>query len=160
MKTNSATILESKSIIRFHDCDPFNHLNNSSYIDYFFNHRNDEVQAVHNIDVYAMAKKTGKSWVSSVNQIAYLNPAVTNEVVTIQSQMIQFSDTELLVEMRMYNEDKTQIKAVFWASLVYFNFIRKKREKHDDDLMQQFEEALTPVKATTFEKRIAELKKN
>jgi acyl-CoA thioester hydrolase len=36
MKT--ATILESKAIIRFSDCDPFNHLNNSSYINYFFNH--------------------------------------------------------------------------------------------------------------------------
>jgi acyl-CoA thioester hydrolase len=158
MKT--ATILESKAIIRFSDCDPFNHLNNSSYINYFFNHRNDEVQAVHNIDVYDMAKKVGKSWVSSVNQIAYLNPAVTNEIVTIQSQLIQFSDTELLVEMRMYNEDKTQIKAVFWASLVYFNFVRKRRDKHDADLMQQFEEALTPIEATTFENRVAVLKKN
>ena len=156
----TAIILESQSIIRFHDCDPFNHLNNANYFNYFFNHRNDEVQAVHNIDVYKMARKVGKSWVSSVNQIAYLNPAVTNEVVTIQSQLIRFTDTELLVEMRMYNEDKSQIKAVFWASLVYFNFVRKKREKHDNELMQQFEEALTPVEATTFESRVAELKKN
>jgi acyl-CoA thioester hydrolase len=157
---NTGTILESKSIIRFHDCDPFNHLNNANYINYFFNHRNDEVQAVHNIDVYKMAKKVGKSWVSSVNQIAYLNPAVTNEIVTIQSQLIEFSDTELLVEMRMYNEKKTQLKSVFWASLVYYNFVTKKREKHDADLMELFNNALTPVNPSSFKKRLKELKKN
>jgi acyl-CoA thioester hydrolase len=30
---------ESEALIRFPDCDPFNHLNNSRYIDYFINAR-------------------------------------------------------------------------------------------------------------------------
>lgn len=153
-------ILENKSIIRFSDCDPFNHLNNANYIDYFFNHRNDEVRARYDIDVYKMAKKTGKSWVSSINQIAYLSPAVTNEIVTIQSQLIEFNETELLVEMRMLNENKTQLKAVFWASLVYFNFIRKKREIHDKKLSDLFTEAVIPVNEKSFKQRITNLKKN
>mgnify|MGYP000085438620 FL=1 len=152
-------ILENQSIIRFSDCDPFNHLNNSSYMNYFFNHRNDEVRARYDIDVYKMAKKTGKSWVSSMNQIAYLTPAVTNEIVTIQSQLIAYTDTELLVEMRMYNEHKTQLKAVFWASLVYFNFLRKKREIHDKKLSDLFGNALISIQEKSFKKRVASLKK-
>ncbi len=36
-------IIESKVKIRFPDCDPFNHLNNSKYIDYFINAREDQL---------------------------------------------------------------------------------------------------------------------
>ena len=128
-------------------------------MNYFFNHRNDEVRARYDIDVYKMAKKTGKSWVSSMNQIAYLTPAVTNEIVTIQSQLIAYTDTELLVEMRMYDENKTQLKAVFWASLVYFNFLRKKREIHDKKLSDLFGNVLIPIQEKSFKKRVASLKK-
>ncbi|MEO6346652.1 MAG: acyl-CoA thioesterase, partial [Aquaticitalea sp.] len=35
--------LESKMKIRFHDCDPFNHLNNSKYIDYILTARGDQL---------------------------------------------------------------------------------------------------------------------
>ena len=34
---------ESKSIIRFQDCDPLRHLNNAKYFDYFFNAREEQV---------------------------------------------------------------------------------------------------------------------
>ena len=30
---------ESKVVVRFPDCDPFNHLHNSRYIDYYLNAR-------------------------------------------------------------------------------------------------------------------------
>ncbi len=36
MNTTSK-LWESKVLIRFSDCDPFNHLNNARYIDYFIN---------------------------------------------------------------------------------------------------------------------------
>lgn len=35
-------LLESKAKVRFHDCDPFNHLNNSRYIDYMVTARGDQ----------------------------------------------------------------------------------------------------------------------
>ena len=41
-------ILESKIRVRFQDCDPFNHLNNSSYIDYFFDAREDQLHNRYN----------------------------------------------------------------------------------------------------------------
>ncbi|WP_074407621.1 MULTISPECIES: thioesterase family protein [Aquimarina] len=48
---------ESRAIIRFPDCDPFNHLNNSRYIDYFINAREDHLVNNHDFDVYRYAKK-------------------------------------------------------------------------------------------------------
>ena len=38
-------ILSSTAIIRFQDCDPYSHLNNGRYLDYFMNAREDQVWA-------------------------------------------------------------------------------------------------------------------
>lgn len=150
--------LKSKAIIRFQDCDPFNHLNNGNYINYFMNHREDKLVDDYQIDVYNMATKLGKSWVSGSNQIAYLRPALTMETVSIESQLIQYTDSELFVEMRMYNEDKTQLKSVIWSSFVHFNLLKQKREIHNSKLMGLFEDVYLPVEAKTFEDRIKEIK--
>ena len=76
--TKLPNVLQSKTKIRFQDCDPFNHLNNGSYINYFMNHREDAILEHYHIDIYKMALKEGKSWVSSSNQIGYLKPAFFN----------------------------------------------------------------------------------
>ncbi len=151
-------ILESTTKIRFQHCDPFNHLNNGSYIDYFMNHREDELIKNYDIDIYKIAKTTGKSWVSSSNQIAYLRPAFLMETVVIQSQLIRYTNTELLVEMRMYNKDKSQLKSVIWASFVHFNLLEQRRETHSDELMQLFKNVHSPLEDTTFETRTNALK--
>ena len=151
-------VLKSKAIIRFQDCDPFNHLNNGNYINYFMNHREDKLVDDYNIDVYNMAKKIGKSWVSSSNQIAYLRPVFTMETVAIESQLIHYSDSDLIAEMRMYNEEKTQLKSVLWASFVHFNLITQKREIHNNELMELFKNIHNPTNSKVFEERIKEIK--
>ncbi|GAA3630357.1 acyl-CoA thioesterase [Flavivirga jejuensis] len=153
-------ILQSKTKIRFQDCDPFNHLNNGSYINYFMNHREDALIKHYDIDIYKMAKLTGKSWVSSSNQIAYLKPAFLMETVTMESQLIRFTNSELQVEMRMYNEDKTHLKAIIWCGFVHFNLLKQKRDIHTEDLMQLFENVNNPVNAFTFDERLSLLKSN
>jgi len=152
-------VVESKTKIRFQDCDPFNHLNNASYINYFMNHREDQLLEHYNLDIYKMAQSIGKSWVSSSNQIAYLKPAYLMETVLIESQLIKHSKTELQVEMRMYNEDKSQLKAVIWCSFVHFNFIKQSREIHNEDFVDLFNNISSPVEANTFEDRIFQIKK-
>src|SRR5207237_1452464 len=97
--TNSK-IWESKSLIRFPDCDPFNHLNNSRYIDYFINAREDHL-LVHGFNLYKLALEKGLGWVVSLNQIAYLKPAYLNETVVIQSTLLHMKEKEVLIEMRM-----------------------------------------------------------
>jgi acyl-CoA thioester hydrolase len=37
--------------IRFSDCDPFGHLNNSKYLDYFINAREDHLKENYDIDL-------------------------------------------------------------------------------------------------------------
>ncbi len=150
--------LSSKAKIRFQDCDPFNHLNNGSYFNYFMNHREDELIKNYNIDVYSMANKLGKSWVSSSNQISYLKPALLMETVVIESQLIRYTNSELHVEMCMYNHKKTHLKAVIWCGFVHFNLLSQKREFHSEDLMTLFKNIYNPVTATTFEERTNQLK--
>lgn len=147
-------LVETQTMVRFQDCDPFNHLNNGRYIDYFMNHREDVLIEHYNIDIYKMARKEGKSWVSGSNQIAYLRPAFNMEKITIQSQVIKFNESSIWVEMRMYNEDKTQLKAVMWAQVVHFNLLTQRKATHNEEYMNLFQSILNPLEQTTFEERI------
>ena len=154
------TILTNKAKIRFQDCDPFNHLNNGNYINYFMNHREDTLIENYDIDIYKIAQKTGKSWVSSSNQIAYLKPALLMEEVIIESQLIHYTNSELKVEMRMFNKDKSQLKAIIWSAFVHYNLVSQKREPHSKEFMQLFKSILTPVNGLSFEERLSDLKSN
>lgn len=155
---NLPKVVESQAKIRFQDCDPFNHLNNGKYTDYFMNHREDQLLHHYDIDIYKMAKTQGKSWVSSSNQIAYLKPALLMETVTIESELIYFDNSNLKAEMRMYNEDKSQLIAIIWCGFVHFNLLKQKRDIHSEDKMQLFSAILNPVSANTFEERLMQLK--
>lgn len=151
-------VLESKAKIRFQDCDPFNHLNNAAYINYLINAREDQLIKHYNLDIYHMGKTLGRSWVVGSNQIAYIKPALLMEIVTIDSQLIAYGKNKLQVEIRMWNEDKTELKAIMWSSFVHFNLIKFKSEIHSEELMQLFEAAINPVEQTTFESRVKALK--
>ncbi|MEX0845699.1 MAG: acyl-CoA thioesterase [Balneolaceae bacterium] len=150
-------ILQSTIKIRFQDCDPFNHLNNAKYIDYFINAREDQLAEYYDIDVYDNAFKEGLVWVVASNQISYLNPANTMETVIIESQLIKFSSKKLIVEMRMWDKNKIQLKSVVWISFVHFNLNKKKTSSHSSDFIALFEKVVLPVEQTTFEARIRQL---
>jgi len=147
-------ILESKTKIRFQDCDPFNHLNNAAYFNYLINAREDQVIDNYDLNIYKHGKETGKSWVVSSHQISYLKPAVLMETVTIDSQLINFSSKTLLVELRMWNATKTEIKAVLWSSFVYFDLLKLSSAEHSIDLLNLFKKAVLPLKETHFEERV------
>tara|TARA_R110000772_G_scaffold111072_1_gene214792 strand:+ start:304 stop:789 length:486 start_codon:yes stop_codon:yes gene_type:complete len=152
-------VLESKTKVRFQDCDPFNHLNNAAYLNYFMNAREDQLIDNYGVDIYKMARKEGKSWVVGSNQIAYLKPAFLMEEIVIQSQLLQFGDSHLLVELRMLNSDKTEIKAIMWSTFVHFNLVQQKRETHSEEFMELFKNVLNPVIEPSFEQRISAVKK-
>ena len=129
---------ESRTLIRFSDCDPFNHLNNARYIDYFINAREDHLLANLNFNIYHFAAEYGLGWVVSKNQIAYLKPAFLAETVVIDSVLLRLGATDLLVEMRMWNECKDKLKSVFWMHLVHINIKTQKPENHSQSLMDTF----------------------
>ena len=80
------------------------------------------------------------------------------EIVIIESELINFNDKNLQVEMRMYNKDKSQLKSIIWCGFAFFNLITQKRETHTEDLMQLFKNVYKPADAKTFEDRLNQLK--
>ncbi|GGX28950.1 acyl-CoA thioesterase [Aquimarina muelleri] len=151
-------VLESKAKIRFQDCDPFNHLNNASYINYMINAREDQIDKHYNLDIFELAKTKGVSWVVGTNQIAYLKPALLMEEVTIDSQLIRYTENQLQVEIRMWNNDKTELKSVLWSTFVHFNLLKQKRWNHEQHLLELFKNVLEPLETKNFEERILLLK--
>lgn len=150
-------ILKTKRKIRFQDCDPFNHLNNSKYLEYFINAREDQIAEHYDLDVFKYMQTTGLSWVVASNQICYMKPAFTMETVLIESQLIQYTDNLLLVEMKMWNENETELKAILWIKFVPYNIQAKKAANHSDDLMKLFQSIVVPVDQSVFENRYLEI---
>ena len=109
--------LESKLTIHYHDCDPFNHLNNSRYIDYMVAARTEQLLENYGLNASELAKTNGIGWVSVQTQISYLCPALWMEKVTIETRLISFSELSLTVEAFMWDENKTHIKSIMWAKL-------------------------------------------
>ncbi len=138
-------LLESKMKIRFHDCDPFNHLNNSRYIDYIVTARGDQLLDHYGLDIYELARREGVAWVTALTQVAYLAPAYLNEEVTIETRLIEHTKKSLLLEALMWNNDKTLLKAVMWAKLVHFHLPSKQSHLHSEKLMELFEQIVDPL---------------
>lgn len=150
---------ESFSVIRFPDCDPFNHLNNARYLDYMINAREDHLSKFYDFNIYKMAQETGLSWVVSQNQIVYLKPAFLMETVVIQSTLRRLTEREVLVEMTMWNKEKTQLKALLWSDFVHFNLRTQKSENHSAELIEKFKPLENPFEEKIdFEQRIEQVK--
>lgn len=157
--SSPSKVWESKALIRFPDCDPFNHLNNARYIDYFINAREDHILANLNLNIYHYAAQNGMGWVVSKNQIAYLKPAFLMETVLIDSTLLRLGERDVFVEMKMWNDRKDKLKAVLWSNFVYINMKTQKPEKHSPELMELFEPFENPLPAAiSFEERIEQLR--
>ena len=117
--------------VRFPDCDPFGHLNNARYIDYFLNAREDHLRDAFGIELHTYARQ-GVGWVVSGHQIQYLRPAAYNEQVRIESDLIEAGDSNLLVELRMYSADGRQLKAVLWSQFTCIDPKTGKKQKHPE----------------------------
>lgn len=149
----SPRILSSKAIIRFQDCDPYAHLNNGRYFDYFMNAREDQVWAAYDFNIYEYSAKTGLGWVVTQNQIAYLKPAMLMEEVTMKSQLTAVGPKFLQVEMRMYDQ-QGQVKSLLWVQLVHVDIRKAKSVEHGADLQQLFDSLVTPIEEKDFNQRI------
>lgn len=151
--------LESTALIRFPDCDPFNHLNNSRYLDYFINAREDHISQNYKFNIYQYAKEHGKSWVVGQNQIVYLRPAMLMETVVIQSTILELREKDILVEMTMWNKDKAQLKSLLWSSFIHYNFATQRSDVHSEELVNFFKPFENPLpEKLSFEERVQQLK--
>jgi len=153
-------ILVSKTRVQYQDCDPYNHLNNSKYIDYIMAARTEQLLNEYNFNSAEIAQKQGFGWVAAQTQISYFYPASWMEIVTIESRLIQFSEVSLLIEALMWDESKTKLKSVMWAKLVHFNITTQRSNRHSVELMNLFNDVHYPIeKIESFEERVKSLKK-
>lgn len=146
-------ILSSKAIIRFQDCDPYAHLNNGRYLDYFMNAREDQVWEAYDFNVYEYSRTTGLGWVVSQNQIAYLRPALLMEEVTMESQMIESRPKFLRIEMRMFDTDR-KLKSLLWVHLIHVDIRQGKSTPHSEELQLLFDRMCMPVDESDFNERL------
>jgi YbgC/YbaW family acyl-CoA thioester hydrolase len=126
--------------VRFNDCDPLGHLNNSKYIDYFLNAREDHLKEVYGIDLKVWAQQ-GQAFVVTAHEIRYLRPATYNESVAIQSALIGWGDSSLLVEMSMSGNDRL-LKAILWTTFTRIHPVTGKRMVHPPEFQPWIDQAL------------------
>jgi YbgC/YbaW family acyl-CoA thioester hydrolase len=129
--------------IRFSDCDPFGHLNNARYIDYFLNAREDHLLHHYQLRLDDFAKK-GIGWVVSRHEILYSRPAWYNEKISIRSALIELSEAQLLVEMLMQDESRQYNKAIMWSAFTCVNIKSGKKENHPESFMEFAKQIVEP----------------
>jgi YbgC/YbaW family acyl-CoA thioester hydrolase len=129
--------------IRFHDCDMFGHLNNARYIDYLINARQEHLQEAYGFNIHDFYRKQ-LGWVISTHEIAYLRPALFDERVAVESQLLFLGNDYLIVEVTMLNESRTHYKAVLRSKLTFVNLKTGKKELHAEEFMQWAQTLVEP----------------
>lgn len=145
--------LQSTTKVRFQDADPFNHLNNSKYVDYFINAREDQILHHYGLDIFELAKTTGQSWVVGSNQIAYFKPAYTMEEILIESELIHYTNHLLIAEMTMWDKQRKVLKSIIWSKFICYNFHTQKMAEHAPEHMELFAKIAVKKEQSTFEDR-------
>lgn len=122
--------------IRLSDCDIFGHLNNSRYLDYFLNAREDHLKDNYNFDLSEYYRNNSQAWVVGGHEIAYLRPAVYNETVVIQSALLTVAEDFLLLETMMMNEVQDHLKALMRTRFIPINSKTGRKEAHQPEFLE------------------------
>ncbi|WDP91551.1 MAG: acyl-CoA thioesterase [Desulfobacter sp.] len=135
----------SEARIRFQDCDPFGHLNNARYLDYFINAREDHLADCYSLDIYQRQQRCKTNWVVAKTKIAYLHPAVLRERISICTRLIAYTHKSLLMEGEMTGMASGDLKAVAWIKFRHFDLAGRQPARHSGDLMELFESIIFPA---------------
>jgi acyl-CoA thioester hydrolase len=147
---------ESTAVIRFQDCDPFGHLNNARYIDYFMNARTDQIAEYYGLQL--LQEGGSKSWVVTKSQIAYFIPAKLMESVRIRTRILHAAERSLLVEGLMLDEQARHLKALLWMEFTYVDLNTGRSSQHPRDLMQLLNSLRIDGTEQSFEARAESLR--
>lgn len=121
--------------IRFSDCDMFGHLNNSRYLDYLIDAREDHLKEAYDFN-FETHYKNNFGWVFRGHEIVYLRPALFNERVVIQSALFHVDQESLGVETQMLDQHRRHLKAVMHSTLIPINLQTGRKEQHSPELME------------------------
>jgi acyl-CoA thioester hydrolase len=138
------SFLESTYTVRFNDCDPFRHLNNARYLDYFLNAREDHLLDHYQMDLAEFYRK-GQGWVVLQHEILYFRPASFNEMICIRSGLIAADSDHLQVEMLMTDEARSQLKAILHSRFVPVSLTSGRKEPHSPEFLSFISSKLIPL---------------
>jgi YbgC/YbaW family acyl-CoA thioester hydrolase len=146
--------------IRWQDCDPFGHLNNARYLNYFLDARDEHLRHAYGFDIQAYAAQKHAGWVVSTHKIAYLGSARPGEVVLVRSRLIGLTADTLHVEAVMTDYEEMRPKAVLSSSFRHVDLRTGKPTKHDDDIRAFLDSILVEGNLGTipFEERVMQLR--
>lgn len=154
--------LESNSFIAFSDCDPFRHLNNARYVDYFLTAREQQLLEAYHFSLADWGAK-GRGWFVTQNLVAYLKPANYAETVTLVSRIISFTEYDLHLEMVMWDQKKSSLKSIFWSRFSHIDLKEGKRLEHSPELQELFTTVHytePDIELKNFDRRIEQIKNN
>lgn len=155
------TLTKSRSIVRFQDCDPLQHLNNIKYFDYFFNAREDQIANIYRFNATEVFKKLKAGWVIYHHEISYVRPANVGEWVRIFSRLIHYTHDTIVVEYFMTDDTAKQLKTLLWSTMKYVDAASGKLSKHHETIEAYLEATVDKTvdfKETSFQKRVREIK--
>jgi acyl-CoA thioesterase FadM len=65
-----------------------------------------------------------------------VRPAFYNEVVCIESRLIELGESHVLVEMLMFDEQQTTLKAILWTNFTSVDVKTGRRKDHPAAFME------------------------
>ena len=146
--------------VRFSDCDPIGHLNNVKYLEYMLNAREDHVEHGYGFTYEEYTKKTGCTWITIQNEIAYLREVRYNAKVQITSKTIEVGDRLSKVEILMKSEDGATIHCILWVTVIYFNMETRLSESHPQETKDLFTDFLVTLEEKDFQSRVVHFRKH
>lgn len=148
--------------IRFQDCDPFGHLNNARYMDYFLEARSEHLRETANFDFYEYGSSSGKSWVVSKVETQYLEPVKQNDVVKIVTRLIKLTPATIHNEYLLLDKEGNRLKAVLRAQLSFIDLQKGRPVRHDQEMMSFLGSFIFDepgLEGGSFEDRVKQLRK-
>ncbi len=155
--------LESELVVRFQDCDPYGHLNNAKYLDYFFNARADQTLQYYGWSPLKLSKEYKAHWVVTDHQISYLRPAMYGETVAVKTSLIFFDHHAITTECIMLNQERNELKAIVWTTLRNVSMETGRSTNHSPELMELLLKLIItefPYSPLSFRDRLHELKEH
>ena len=123
------------------------------------NAREDHVESGYGFTYEEYTKRTGCTWVTVQNEIAYLKEVRYNAKVLVSSKTIEISDRLSKVEILMKSEDGKVIHSVLWLTVIYFNMKTRASQSHPEDTKELFTKFLVTLDEKDFQSRVANLRK-
>ncbi len=151
---------KTEFLVRFQDCDPYGHLNNGRYLDYFLDGRDNQVTYDYGWRLVDFINEEKKGWVVQKQELAYLRSAVYGEEIVIRTATVFYDDSNLMIECRMLNKDETQLKSLLWMKLVFINLTNGRRTNHTENIKEFFSKVVLnefDAEKITFDERVKEL---